>query len=259
MCNDSRYSARYICVYISVPVEVKMSGNSNSDGVSSSGSATTGTGTGNLTTAAATTTSTTLQEDTPRDVRLLHLLLASQAIHQYEDQVPLQLMDFAYRYTRGVLKDAMIYNEYMEANMVHDISKSTSTSTSNTNANANATSSSATTQTETQAQTQTSNQDSNKDQTTTTTATTSTSDQKSQSSSSSSSSLTIEDIRLAIAARTQYQFKPTAPRELLLQLAAERNKKALPQVLGSWGIRLPPEKYCLTAKEWDLNEDRTAE
>ena len=37
------------------------------------------------------------QEEIPRDVRLLHLLLASQSIHQYEDQVPLQLMDFAYR------------------------------------------------------------------------------------------------------------------------------------------------------------------
>lgn len=70
--------------------------------------------------------------------------------------------------------------------------------------------------------------------------------------------LTVEDIRLAIAARTQYQFKPTAPKELLLQLAAERNKKALPQVMGMWGVRLPPEKYCLTAKDWDLNEDRTS-
>ncbi|SMN22073.1 similar to Saccharomyces cerevisiae YMR236W TAF9 Subunit (17 kDa) of TFIID and SAGA complexes [Maudiozyma saulgeensis] len=131
---------------------------------------------------------TTQQEDTPRDVRLLHLLLASQAIHQYEDQVPLQLMDFAYRYTRGVLKDAMI----------HDSGKKTK------------------------------------------------------------KGLTVEDIRLAIAARTQYQFKPTAPKELMLQLAADRNKKALPQVMGSWGIRLPPEKYCLTAKEWDIEENNTS-
>ncbi|SJM82420.1 probable Transcription initiation factor TFIID subunit 9 [Zygosaccharomyces bailii] len=129
------------------------------------------------------------QQEIPRDVRLLHLLLASQSIHQYEDQVPLQLMDFAYRYTRGVLKDAVVYNDYAE---------------------------------------------------------------------SPGQGLTVEDIRLAIAARTQYQFKPTAPKELLLQLAAERNKKALPQVMGMWGVRLPPEKYCLTAKDWDLNEDRTS-
>ncbi|CAR28796.1 hypothetical protein ZYGR_0U01550 [Zygosaccharomyces rouxii] len=133
-------------------------------------------------------------QDIPRDVRLLHLLLASQSIHQYEDQVPLQLMDFAHRYTRGVLKDAVVYNDYAES---------------------------------------------------------------SNAQGSSNQGLSVEDIRLAIAARTQYQFKPTAPKELLLQLAAERNKKALPQVMGMWGVRLPPEKYCLTAKEWDISEDRT--
>ncbi|CAI4048759.1 hypothetical protein SKDZ_13G3620 [Saccharomyces kudriavzevii ZP591] len=131
------------------------------------------------------------QEDTPRDVRLLHLLLASQSIHQYEDQVPLQLMDFAHRYTQGVLKDALVYNDYAG------------------------------------------------------------------SSNTAGSSLGVEDIRLAIAARTQYQFKPTAPKELMLQLAAERNKKALPQVMGTWGVRLPPEKYCLTAKEWDLEDSES--
>lgn len=127
----------------------------------------------------------TEQDDLPRDVRLLHLLLASQSIHSYEDQVPLQLMDFAHRYTKNVLKDAVIYNDY----------------------------------------------------------------------ANNSTDLTVEDIRLAIAARTHYQFKPTAPKELMLQLAHERNKKPLPQVMSMWGIRLPPEKYCLTAKEWDLNEN----
>lgn len=128
------------------------------------------------------------QEEVPRDVRLLHLLLASQAIQHYEDQVPLQLMDFAHRYTRGVLKDAMVYGDYAAGDAAAELS--------------------------------------------------------------------VEDIRLAIAARTQYQFKATAPKELLLQLAAERNKKALPQVVNMWGTRLPPEKYCLTSREWRLEEER---
>lgn len=123
--------------------------------------------------------------DTPRDVRLLHLLLASQSVLQYEDKVPLQLMDFAHRYTKGVLKDAIAYREYVGG---------------------------------------------------------------------SASDVSIEDIRLAIGARTQYQFKPTAPKELMLQLATERNKKPLPNVVSSWGVRLPPEKYCLTAKEWSIDE-----
>lgn len=132
--------------------------------------------------------------ETPRDVRLLHLLLASQAIHNYEDRVPLQLMDFAYRYTQGVLRDSLLYHEYKESNLVEDPGDS--------------------------------------------------GEKKKEEPT-----LTVEDIRLAIASRTQSQFKPTAPKELLLQLASERNKKSLPQVMGSWGVRLPPEKYCLTAKQ----------
>ncbi|AMD20244.1 HDL500Cp [Eremothecium sinecaudum] len=134
----------------------------------------------------------TEQEDIPRDVRLLHLLLASQSIHAYEDKVPLQLMDFAHRYTKGVLKDAVLYNDYAGGG-------------------------------------------------------------------NNNGDLSVEDIRLAIAARTQYQFKPTAPKELLLQLAQERNKKPLPQVMSMWGIRLPPEKYCLTTKEWTVEEERGEE
>lgn len=171
--------------------------------------------------------SATESEDTPRDVRLLHLLLASQAIHQYEDNVPLQLIDFANRYTRNVLKDAIMYNDYMENNSVNHNTNSTN---SMNNINTNLTNNNPTS----------TNDDDNNN---------SASTNQTNDSSSNTGQLTMEDIRLAIAARTQYQFKPTAPKELLLQLANERNKKNLPQVLGSWGIRLPPEKYCLTARD----------
>lgn len=43
----------------------------------------------------------------PRDHRLIHLLLASHGISAYQERVPLQLMDFAYRYTSNVLSDAV--------------------------------------------------------------------------------------------------------------------------------------------------------
>src|ERR1700760_981093 len=46
------------------------------------------------------------QQHKPRDVRLLHSLLASQGVSSYQDRVPLMLLDFAYRYTRSVLSDA---------------------------------------------------------------------------------------------------------------------------------------------------------
>ena len=231
---------------------------------------------------------TSMDIDTPRDVRLLHLLLASQAIHQYEERVPLQLMDFAYRYTKGILKDAMIYNDYKVNNLVEDTT-TTTTTTSNkeinvdntnnsnnigensTSGNMNSTGAPASTPAAAAAATTTtSNTTSNSTTTTTTTTsntnananpatsttTNSTSNTGSGSSNLTPGQLTVEDIRLAIASRTQYQFKPTAPKELLLKLASERNKKSLPQVMGLWGVRLPPEKYCLTAKEWRINQHK---
>lgn len=72
------------------------------------------------------------------------------------------------------------------------------------------------------------------------------------SNSSSSSPITNEDIRLAIAARTAHQFQPVAPKKTLMELAQQRNEKPLPAVMPLWGVRLPPEKYCLTNKHWDL-------
>ena len=216
-------------------------------------------------------TDTSMNRDTPRDVRLLHLLLASQAIHQYEERVPLQLMDFAYRYTRGVLKDAMIYNDYKINNLVEDTTTATSNkelnvdNKSNSNGGEKSTSDN-TDNTGTTTSTTTSNTtDGNSNSTTTNnsntnanpvTTTTTTSNTGSNNSNLAPGQLTVEDIRLAIASRTQYQFKPTAPKELLLKLASERNKKSLPQVMGSWGVRLPPEKYCLTAKEWGINQKK---
>lgn len=43
----------------------------------------------------------------PRDVRLIHMILANYGVTAYQERVPLQLMDFAYRYTSAVLQDAL--------------------------------------------------------------------------------------------------------------------------------------------------------
>ncbi|KAJ4366131.1 Transcription initiation factor TFIID subunit 9 [Neocucurbitaria cava] len=45
----------------------------------------------------------------PRDARLIHLILANMGVHAYTERVPLQLLDFAYRYTSGILSDAISY------------------------------------------------------------------------------------------------------------------------------------------------------
>ena len=54
---------------------------------------------------------TSLQDDgtskRPRDHRLIHLMLAAYGVSAYQERVPLQLMDFAYRYTSSILSDAV--------------------------------------------------------------------------------------------------------------------------------------------------------
>lgn len=44
------------------------------------------------------------QSKRPRDARLIHLVLANYGVNAYEERVPLQLMDFAYRYTSSTLQ-----------------------------------------------------------------------------------------------------------------------------------------------------------
>lgn len=134
---------------------------------------------------------------TPRDVKILHLILASMGVTSYQQQVSLQLMDFAHRYTVNVLSDALLYNDYANAS--------------------NAT--------------------------------------QPAGIGASSAPLTVEDVRLAISARVSYQFKPAAPKELYLELAHERNKRPLPPIPPGHGLRLPPEKDCLTGRDRTLEED----
>ncbi|KFH43503.1 Transcription initiation factor TFIID subunit-like protein [Hapsidospora chrysogenum ATCC 11550] len=43
----------------------------------------------------------------PRDARLIELLLTSQGVTSYEQRVPLQLLDFAYRHSSSILNDAI--------------------------------------------------------------------------------------------------------------------------------------------------------
>ena len=43
----------------------------------------------------------------PRDARLLHMILANRGVTAYQERVPLQLLDFAYRYTASMLQDAL--------------------------------------------------------------------------------------------------------------------------------------------------------
>lgn len=43
----------------------------------------------------------------PRDAHTIHAILHNYGVSAYQERVPLQLMDFAYRYTTSVLQDAL--------------------------------------------------------------------------------------------------------------------------------------------------------
>ncbi|KAG4424254.1 hypothetical protein IFR04_002658 [Cadophora malorum] len=43
----------------------------------------------------------------PRDARLIHMLLSSLGCTAYQERVPLQLLDFAYRHSSSILSDAL--------------------------------------------------------------------------------------------------------------------------------------------------------
>ncbi|PYH45651.1 putative transcription initiation factor TFIID, 31kD subunit [Aspergillus saccharolyticus JOP 1030-1] len=159
----------------------------------------------------------------PRDVRLIHMLLASLGVTAYQERVPLQLLDFAYRYTSSVLQDA-----------VHLATEGYAGATTDGGAAARG--------------------------------------------PPEVNSVSLPALRLSIASRLHYQFQSGLPKEFLMDVAAERNRVALPGasrgfdqqgnskvVAGSQGsvlmggLRLPPERFCLTGNGWNLKEEWESE
>lgn len=81
--------------------------------------------------------------------------------------------------------------------------------------------------------------------------------------------VSLASLRMAIGSRMQYQYQGTLPKEFLMGLAKERNRVGLGvgrglsaaqdtgQIIG--GVKLPPEKYCLTGLGWGLREEWDSE
>lgn len=132
----------------------------------------------------------------PRDARLVHILLQRMGVHAYTERVPIQLLDFTYRYTSGILSDALSYEP-----PAHNTTSSSK-----------------------------------------------------KAAKEAEDSISGPALRTAIAARAAYQFSPALPKEFLTEMAAERNRIALPRVDREFGIRLPPERYCFTGVGWGVKE-----
>ncbi|KAL8831079.1 MAG: hypothetical protein Q9170_005459 [Blastenia crenularia] len=135
----------------------------------------------------------------PRDSRLLHMVLANLGVTAYQERVPLQLMDFAYRYTSSTLQDALHLTSEGYGTQASGTGKSTG--------------------------------------------------------HNDMSAVTLSSLRLSIASRTHYQFSPTLTKDFYHEIAQERNQVQLPAVGKDWGVRLPPEQYCLTGLGWKMQDE----
>lgn len=170
--------------------------------------------------AAAVDTTDTGLAKRPRDIRLIHMFLANLGVTAYQERVPLQLMDFAYRYTSSTLQDALHLTAEGYGNTSHiPASSGRGGAAGGTAAGAGGAS------------------------------------HHHHPNHPDMTSISLSSLRLSIASRTHYQFNPNLPKEFYQEVAQERNRVALPMVERQWGLRLPPEQYCLLGEGWGLKEE----
>ncbi|XP_063625525.1 transcription initiation factor TFIID subunit 9 [Cydia splendana] len=65
-------------------------------------------------------------------------------------------------------------------------------------------------------------------------------------------SIDIEDVRLAVQLQLDKSFTSPPPREVLLEIARVKNVNPLPLIKPHCGLRLPPDRYCLSACNYRL-------
>ncbi|KAK2179583.1 hypothetical protein NP493_482g02003 [Ridgeia piscesae] len=62
----------------------------------------------------------------------------------------------------------------------------------------------------------------------------------------------VEDVKLAVQCLLEHSFTSPPPRDLLMDLARQKNSVPLPPIRPYTGPKLPPERYCLTAANYRL-------
>lgn len=66
------------------------------------------------------------------------------------------------------------------------------------------------------------------------------------------SEINVDDVRLAIQNINQSEFTGPPPRELMAELATQKNREPLPLISEKFGLRLPPDMYCLTQPSYKV-------
>ncbi|XP_076370320.1 transcription initiation factor TFIID subunit 9-like [Tachypleus tridentatus] len=66
------------------------------------------------------------------------------------------------------------------------------------------------------------------------------------SSHAKKKNIDVHDVRLAVQLQMDKSFTCPPPRDLLLEVAREKNDTPLPLIKSTAGVHLPPDRYCLT-------------
>lgn len=67
----------------------------------------------------------------------------------------------------------------------------------------------------------------------------------------------MDDVKLAVHMQMEKAFTTPPPRDLLLEVARTRNANPLPPIkVNQYGIRLPPDRYCLSACNYRIKPPR---
>jgi len=62
----------------------------------------------------------------------------------------------------------------------------------------------------------------------------------------------LDDVKLSVSMQAEQGFTSPPPRESLLELSREKNATQLPIPLNKLGLRLPPDRHCLTNTNYKL-------
>nr|XP_022336935.1 transcription initiation factor TFIID subunit 9B-like isoform X1 [Crassostrea virginica] len=81
-------------------------------------------------------------------------------------------------------------------------------------------------------------------------------DAKVYSSHANKKSLDAEDIKLAVQCRMDHSFTSPPPRDLLMEISKHKNSQVMPLIKPYTGLRLPPDRYCLSAPNYRMSSHK---
>ena len=81
-------------------------------------------------------------------------------------------------------------------------------------------------------------------------------DAKTLSTHAKKKTVDVDDVRLAVQMYTDSNATTPPPRDVLLEVARVKNNSTLPIPKPSSGLRLPPDRFCLTACNYKLKSKR---